>query len=133
MNSFFPYITYLRKNLPAEYFSLTYDLKSFQSRVYTHLLFSTIFHIIFALNFPSFTSSFSPNSKLAMAIQSCVEWIPINKYCVSHFEVFTLLWKYVYNHYQGKYGFKKEPQWLWHIYTTLLCLLTKQFFLLSHD
>ena len=77
VNSVFSCTARILNSLPIEYFPLTYGLNGFKSRISRHLLtldsFETdflhawIFLCIFFLVTPSFV----------VAVQACIEWIPI--------------------------------------------------------
>ena len=71
VNSFFPHTIRLWNSLPIECFPLTYDLNAFKSRINRHLL--TVGSLIL------FVILFLVTQWIVVAVQPCMEWIPIKK------------------------------------------------------
>ena len=82
VNSFSPCTARLWNSLPMECFLLTYDLNGFKSRINTPTncrLFSTNFRLFlnrFPVWFNLFVLLFLLTPCLAVAVQSCMEWLP---------------------------------------------------------
>ena len=77
VNSFFPHTARLWNSLTIQWFSLTYDLNGFKSRI------KTSFNCRFFLNrfpvfFNYFVLLFLVTPCLIVAVQPCMEWIPYN-------------------------------------------------------
>ena len=64
VNSFFPCTGRVWNSLPIEFFPLTYDFRGFKSKVNRHNLFVLLFLV---------------TPCLIVAVQPCMEWIPIEK------------------------------------------------------
>ena len=79
VNSFFPRTARPRNSLPIEWFPLTYDLKGFKSRINRHILIvgSCETDFLYAIIF--FVFLFLVTLCLIVAVQPCMEWIPIKK------------------------------------------------------
>ena len=100
INSFFPCTAGLWNFLPVECFPLTYDLSGFKSRI--NSLELTLFHCRFLLNRLSvccnlFVLHFLVIPCLIVAVQPCMEWIPVKKTYIVLFMVINILtdWYYV--------------------------------------
>ena len=83
VNSFFPHTARLWNSLTIQWFSLTYDLNGFKSRI------KTSFNCKFFLNrfpvfFNYFVLLFLVTPCLIVAVQPCMEWIPIYIYTLIH-------------------------------------------------
>ena len=78
VNSFFLCPARSRNSLPIECFPLTYDINGLKSRIIRHLLTVGSFwaDFMYAL---IFLFLFLVTSCLVMAVQPCMEWIPIKK------------------------------------------------------
>ena len=68
---------WLWNSLPIEYFPLIYDLNHFKSRINRHLLTVDSFLKRFPIWFNLFVFLFLVTPCLIVAVQSCMEWIPI--------------------------------------------------------
>ena len=94
INSFFPCTAGLWNFLPVECFPLTYDLSGFKSRI--NSLELTLFHCRFLLNRLSvccnlFVLHFLVIPCLIVAVQPCMEWIPVKKTYIVLFMVINIL------------------------------------------
>ena len=82
VNSFFPRTARLWNSLPTECFPLTYNLNGFMSRIKKHLLTVGSSYCRFLLKrfpicFNLFVLPFLITLCLVVAVQPCMEWIPI--------------------------------------------------------
>ena len=76
INSFFAHTARPRNSLPVECFPLTYGLHSFKSRINKNLLTVGSFWTL-PVCFNLFVFHFLVNPCLVVAVQPCLEWIPI--------------------------------------------------------
>ena len=79
VNSFFPHIAKLWNSLPIECFHFTYDLNDLKSRINRHLLTVGFFLNRFPVCLNLFLFLFLVTPCLVVAVQPCMEWIPIKK------------------------------------------------------
>ena len=79
VNGFFPRTARLWNSLPKECFPLTYDLSGFKSRINRHLLTVGSFQTDFLYAKTFFVLLFLVTPCLVVAVQPCIEWIPILK------------------------------------------------------
>ena len=88
VNSFFPRAARLWNSLPIECFPLTYDLSVFKFRINRHLL--TVFFLNrFPACFNLFLLPFLVTSCLVVAVQPCMESIPIKKKIIFENNIFS--------------------------------------------
>ena len=90
VNTFFPRTARLWGSLPIECFPLTYDLSGFTSRINRHLLIVGSFWTDFLYAVTFFVLLFLVTPCLVVAVQPCMEWIPIKK---KSEKVCVLIWR----------------------------------------
>ena len=76
VNSFCPRTARFWNSLPIEFFLLTYDLKSFKSKINRHLL-TVGFSKEIPVRFNLFVLLFFVTPCFVVAVKPCMEWIPI--------------------------------------------------------
>ena len=79
VNSFCPRTARFWNSLPLECFPLTYDLSDFKSRIHRHLLTVDFFLTNFLYAIIFFALLFLVTPCLIVAVQPCMEWIPIKE------------------------------------------------------
>ena len=79
VTSFLPRTAGLWNSVPIECFPLAYDLNGFKSKISRHLLTVGYFWIDFLYALIFFVFLFLVTPCLVVAVQPCMEWIPILK------------------------------------------------------
>ena len=87
VNSFFPHNGRLWNSLPIECSPLTYHLNDFRSRINKHFLIVGFFLNNFPVCFNLFVLLFLVTPCLVVAVQFCMEWIPIKKKSTKEFQI----------------------------------------------
>ena len=123
VNSYFPHKARLWNSLPIECFPLTYELSGFKSRINRNLL--TVDSLKrFPVWFNIFVPFFLVTPCLVVAVQPCMEWIPIKIYIYTNIYIYIYINIYIYIYILSDYSIHPEPEVLNHRSTKSYLLMS---------